>query len=638
MNNYFEYWGTQMWNRMPQPTGKICRYGLSHPEKIIMDDFIVEKNANTGETEIVEYKGNSETITIPEGITTIGESAFFNKELTKVIFPSTLRRIKKFAFGVNHLTELHFKSPVILDINSFRNNNIKKITGTIKELNITAFCDNPIMNQNLVFEAGLESIDSIDNFLRGSEPIEIDYIGTITLPQTIKNISGKFNEVILISPSLSLLQTLNYYQFKRLKIKTTIYNPELEAFINSLHTKCPVTYESGYLLESLRANKELWNLVTEIIGLTNSELMNQILEQLININKEYEIATESYKPKYHENFSLSCLPNIFSKTLEVKTKLMKIKEKLQEIARLESLANKVAQIIDIINSTNKDMTSVPDNMDFILNYSKLINDFELKKSILQELNNFIRMIDKIKRKNNPLISREYTLDNLWQILAKYNIIAKKKYQEIKPYHNLLMFLMNQIESIKNELEKCNPIIKAKLMKEAQSLFELKKYIENIIELYKTDGLIVLDGIDDLKRKLASTLNMLLFKCAEYKEYAPLINTIENYPTYKEKEIQDKTIPSINEILEQIYTLTDLYDIDNNTRKQVEKEIAEIMHKWLQKISQNDFIYPDIDSYIGKINVNDKLKFELGILKDLYKIVFDLNNYIEALSYFETLKR
>ena len=430
---------------------------------------------------------------------------------------------------------------------------------------------------------------------------------------------------------MSLLMSLNYYHFNKLEVKMTFYAPEITQLIEMI--SYPIIYEPGYHIESLKTNAELWDIVNEIINLNakiNPYFEDKIFKQLGDINQEYE-RINSYKPKYHENFSLSCAPNIFGKTLEVKEKLRKIKEELQEQAKIKETIAKIEEMIAILENPFQDKYLIPDNMKSILNYLQIINDKRLKKKIIKELNDFI---DNLKKNaDNPLLRKQYSLDNAYQILTKYN----QKFQAIKPYHELLMFLTNQIESIKEELEKCHPRIKEKLMNETQCLLKLKEHIEKLIKSYMNDDLIILDDIFDLKRKLASTLNIFLLKCEEYEEYTPLINITENYPTYEEK-ISEESIPTINEVLEQIYTLIDLYDIDTHTRKEVEQEITLVMQYWQEKIFQNKFCYPDKKSYIGKINVSDRLKFELGILKDLYKIIFNLNNYIENLSFYKSLTR
>lgn len=62
-----------------------------------MDNIFIFKDAEN--THLLKYCGNADEVTIPEGVTIIGEAAFascFN--LNKVILPNTLKEIKKLAF------------------------------------------------------------------------------------------------------------------------------------------------------------------------------------------------------------------------------------------------------------------------------------------------------------------------------------------------------------------------------------------------------------------------------------------------------------------------------------------------------------------------------------------------------------
>ena len=50
-------------------------------------------------TTLVKYKGFKDVVTVPDGITEIGESAFCGSTATKIILPETLEEIRSYAFG-----------------------------------------------------------------------------------------------------------------------------------------------------------------------------------------------------------------------------------------------------------------------------------------------------------------------------------------------------------------------------------------------------------------------------------------------------------------------------------------------------------------------------------------------------------
>ncbi|MGL5548339.1 MAG: leucine-rich repeat domain-containing protein [Culicoidibacterales bacterium] len=55
---------------------------------------------------ITKYLGNSQEVTIPDGISYIGEWAFSHKNLTKVTIPASVHEFGEGAFASNNLTEV----------------------------------------------------------------------------------------------------------------------------------------------------------------------------------------------------------------------------------------------------------------------------------------------------------------------------------------------------------------------------------------------------------------------------------------------------------------------------------------------------------------------------------------------------
>jgi prepilin-type N-terminal cleavage/methylation domain-containing protein len=81
----------------------------------------------------------------PSGVTRIHARAFYNNELSSIVFPETLKRIDLWAFRDNNLTEITLpESVTTVEQNAFANNNITKITigSQLSTIGVTAFGDN----------------------------------------------------------------------------------------------------------------------------------------------------------------------------------------------------------------------------------------------------------------------------------------------------------------------------------------------------------------------------------------------------------------------------------------------------------------------------------------------------------------
>jgi len=81
----------------------------------------------------------------PSSVTRIHARAFYNNELSTIVFPETLKRIDLWAFRDNNLTEITLpQSVTTVEQNAFANNNITKITvgSQLNTIGTTAFGTN----------------------------------------------------------------------------------------------------------------------------------------------------------------------------------------------------------------------------------------------------------------------------------------------------------------------------------------------------------------------------------------------------------------------------------------------------------------------------------------------------------------
>jgi prepilin-type N-terminal cleavage/methylation domain-containing protein len=81
----------------------------------------------------------------PSAVTQIHARAFYNNELSTIVFPETLKRIDLWAFRDNNLTEIKLPESVTrVEQDAFANNNITKITigSKLTSIGVTAFGNN----------------------------------------------------------------------------------------------------------------------------------------------------------------------------------------------------------------------------------------------------------------------------------------------------------------------------------------------------------------------------------------------------------------------------------------------------------------------------------------------------------------
>lgn len=102
------------------------------------------------------------TVTLPEGLTTMGQMAFLSTGLTGVSFPSTLTAIPDQAFTYAQLKAVH-------------------IPGTVQTIGYEAFSVEPI--KTLTIDEGVQTI--------GEEAFSFIHANTVTIPSTVTDIGAK---------------------------------------------------------------------------------------------------------------------------------------------------------------------------------------------------------------------------------------------------------------------------------------------------------------------------------------------------------------------------------------------------------------------------------------------------------------
>lgn len=101
-------------------------------------------------TSIGDYafaNNNLSSIIIPESVTSIGEGAFCRNNLTNIMIPDSVTSIGSYAFAYNNLTSIIIPSGIInIDKNAFASNQIETVTlpDSVTTIERDAFADNQI--------------------------------------------------------------------------------------------------------------------------------------------------------------------------------------------------------------------------------------------------------------------------------------------------------------------------------------------------------------------------------------------------------------------------------------------------------------------------------------------------------------
>lgn len=143
-------------------------------------DFVIEKGVLT------KYNGTDETVTIPQGVTSIGEKAFYYKPITKVVFPKSLKSIGNGAFSNTKLSSIDVPEGVTsIGSGAFEeceNLSDVKLPKTLSYIGNQAFYYSPW------FDSYPEDMLIVNDILVHYYPEDV---ASVTIPQGVKTINYK---------------------------------------------------------------------------------------------------------------------------------------------------------------------------------------------------------------------------------------------------------------------------------------------------------------------------------------------------------------------------------------------------------------------------------------------------------------
>ncbi|WP_299014383.1 leucine-rich repeat protein, partial [uncultured Polaribacter sp.] len=146
---------------------------------------------------------NLDSLTLPNTITTIGDSAFANNNLTTLDLPTTLISIGDFAFNNNNITSIDFPNSVTsIGISAFQSNALNSVTlpNNLALINERSFSRNQLEEITLP-----SSVTNIQNQAFASNRINTIFADATTPPvlNTLAFLSNSITDVIVPQASLT---------------------------------------------------------------------------------------------------------------------------------------------------------------------------------------------------------------------------------------------------------------------------------------------------------------------------------------------------------------------------------------------------------------------------------------------------